>query len=143
DDAVADVLRDRALVQADRFRDGRLEGTEHLAERLGIETLRHRRGPDDVEEHDRQMPPLRTAGVRVQIRSMGGTPAAALATVLRVGADVGAATRTTLVLRRTALPAKSPARIGFVPAPRASSRLCNAIDVLRRFHRVTCRTNPD
>jgi len=58
EDAVAQVLRDVALVAADRLAASVVVAAHHLAELLDVDLLGQRRRRDEVAEHDRQLTPF-------------------------------------------------------------------------------------
>jgi hypothetical protein len=78
---VAHVLGDVALEAGDLAGDRVLVGADHLAHLLRVEPAGERRRADQVDEHDRQLPPFR-AGRRPRLwRSIGRDRAAAAAAV--------------------------------------------------------------
>ena len=57
---VTKVFRNMATISGNRARDGVLVVADHVAQIFRIESRRQGSGPDHVDEHDRELPPLGT-----------------------------------------------------------------------------------
>ena len=71
-DAVAHVLRDKAVEPPDDFGDGAVISGDDLAQILGIEPRRERGRPDQIAEHHRQLPALRLRPPPFPLPASGG-----------------------------------------------------------------------
>jgi hypothetical protein len=75
-DAITHVSRDKAIVPTDRLSGALLVRTQNIAQILGIEARRECSRVNNVAEHDRDLPPLRSGHPFVRCR----VPRAILAT---------------------------------------------------------------